>query len=119
MVYEGTAVIGKVAKNVLRIHASDFDADTEELIIDLRTHLMEGASNFTMQCQRTAGAQDVIEVNLQATNDGTNYSTILTETGANDWDSIAAKSCQQLKILVTTVGAGNTLDIHVYATING
>lgn len=120
MVYEGTIVVSKIAKNVLKITAPDFDANSEEAIIDLRTYRMEGAQDFTMQVQRTVGATDVVEVNLQATNDGTNYSTILQETGVNTagWDAVADRACQQLKILVTTVGVGNTLTIVVYAVMN-
>lgn len=117
MAYDGTVVVTKIAKNVLKITAPGFDANAEFTVIDLRTYLMEGAQDFTMQVQRTAGAQDVIEMNLQATNDGTNFNTILTETGANDWDSIASKACQQLKLLCTDVGVGNTLTAHIYCTI--
>lgn len=121
MVYAGTAVITKVAKNVLKINAPDFDADVEELIVDLATYRMEGAQDYTMHVQQTAGATAVVEVNLQASSDGTNYSTILQETGVNasGWDAVADRACAKVKILVTTVGAGNTLAVVVYATING
>lgn len=119
MAYDGTVVVTKIAKNVLKITAPGFDADAEETTIDLRTYRIEGAGDFTMQVQRTAGAQDVIEMNLQVTNDGTNFNTILTETGANDWDSVADKACQQVKLLCTTVGGGNTLTVHLYCTIGG
>lgn len=120
MVYEGTVTITKIAKNVLKIYAADFDADTEETKINLSTYLMEGAQDFTMHVIRTAGATDVVSVNLQASNEGTTFGTVLTETGVNyqGFDSVEDKSCHSIKILVSTVGAGNTLDVYVYATIN-
>ncbi len=120
MVYEGTVTVIKVAKNILRITAADFDADAEETTIDLRTYRMEGAQDFTMQVHRTVGTTDVVDIKLQATNIGTSFHTILIETGVNadGWDAIEDRSCQQIKILVTTVGSGNTLTVVIYATIN-
>ena len=116
-----TTTVTKIAKNVLKISSAGYTADAENAVVDLRTYRMEGAQDFTMQVQKTAGGTTTVAVNLQATNDGTNYSTILAETGvdASGWDAVADRACQQVKILCTTVGAGNTLTVVVYATIGG
>lgn len=119
MTYAGTAVITKIAKNVLKITVPDLDADSEYAVIDLRTYKMEGAQDFTMQVQRTVGATDVVAVHLKASNDGVNFVAIITETSHEGWSAVVGKACQQIQVLVTTVGAGNTLTAHLYATING
>lgn len=119
MAYTGTPVITKIAKNVLRIHAPDFVTDDEYLVVDLRTYRMEGAADFTMQVQRTAGGTDVVSVHLKNSNDGTTFTATMTEISHVGWKAVTGKACQQVQIYVSTVGAGNTLDIHVYCTIGG
>ena len=118
MTYAGTVTVTKIAKNVLKIHAADFDADAEFTQIDLSTYRMEGAQDFTMQAQRTAGAQDVISLNVQASNDGVNFVGILTIPAANSWVAAVNKSCSHIRITCTTVGGGNILDAWVYCVIN-
>lgn len=117
MVYAGTVTVTKVAKNVLKILAADFDANAESTIIDLSTYRMEGAQDFTMQVQRTAGATDVVSVSLKAANDGSNFTTILTETSHVGWGAVTGKACHSVNIFITTVGAANTLDVYVYCTM--
>ena len=119
MTYDGTVVVTKIAKNVLKITAPGFDADTESTLIDLRTYRMEGAQDFSMQIARTAGAEDVIAFSLKASNDGVTHTTIATITAANAWTAVEGKACQQLHLYCTTVGTGNTLTAYIYATING
>lgn len=117
MTYAGTVTVTKIAKNILKILAEDFDADAEEAIIDLRTYRMEGAQDFIMHINRTAGAQDVVSVQLNASNYGSNFRQLLSETSYIGWSAATSKSCQQIQIKITTIGSGNTLDVHIYATI--
>jgi len=118
MVYTGTVVVTKVAKNVLKIHAADFDEDGENTQIDLSAHLMEGAQDFTIQVARTAGSEDVIRLDLKASNDAITYTQIIATTAANAFAAVTGKGCKHLSLTCTTVGVGNTLDAYVYCTIN-
>ena len=117
MTYAGTVVVTKVAKNVLKIVAPDFDADAEFTVIDLSTYRMEGAQDFTIQVTRTAGSENVISFVLMAGNDGSTHTAIATITAANAWSAVTGKGCKSLYLSCATVGVGNTLTAYIYATI--
>jgi len=109
-----TTTVTKVNKDVLYISSAGYTADAENATVDLSSYYMEGAKNIAVQIQRTAGATDVIDFNIQGSLDGTNYETLLQITSANDYDVVLNKPVKHLKLLCTTVGAGNTLTAHVY-----
>lgn len=109
-----TTTVTKVNKNVLYISSAGYTADAENASIDLSSYYMEGAKNIAAQIQRTAGATDVIQFDLQGSIDGTNFETLLSITTANDYDVVLNKPIKHLKLLCTTVGTGNTLTAHVY-----
>lgn len=78
-------------------------------------------SKYTMQIDRTAGATDVIEVDLECSidtnqQDFTQIATITSLVGEPALTSLDGTPCLHLRYNVVTVGAGNTLQIHLLAT---
>lgn len=75
--------------------------------------------NHTMQVDRTAGSTDAVEVDLQCSLDGTDFTQIATITslvGEPVLATAANTACPNIRYNVVTVGAGNTLQIHLIST---
>lgn len=78
-------------------------------------------SKYSMQIDRTAGTTDVVEVDLECsldTNqlDFTQIATITTLVGEPVLTTATDTPCLHIRYNVVTVGAGNTLQIHLVAT---
>lgn len=76
-------------------------------------------SDHTMQIDRTAGTTDAVEIDLECSLDGTDFTQIATITSLVGEPVIATAvdtPCPQIRYNVVTVGAGNTLQIHLIDT---
>ena len=76
-------------------------------------------SKYTMVIDRTAGATDVVEIDLQCSINNTAFVQIATITSlVNEpvLTSIGDIPCRYMRYNVVTIGAGNTLSIDLLAT---
>lgn len=75
-----------------------------------------GFRNFSFMVIRTAGASAYV-VDFEGSLDGTNYVTIdtISASGASNMIHIANKPLRYYRYNVTTIGAGNTLTIQMFA----
>lgn len=81
------------------------------------------ANVFTMQVDRTAGSTNTVAVALQGSYNSVDWTTIVSITdvtaGFNDVNSSddgARFNYKYIRILVTTIGSGNNLIVHVAGT---
>jgi hypothetical protein len=76
-------------------------------------------NNYTLGVTRTAGATDVVEIDLECSGNGTNYFQIATVTSVAGGFGFANQPdtpCRFMRYNVVTVGAGNTHTIQLIAT---
>jgi len=74
--------------------------------------------NYTMMIDRTVGATDVVEIDLEGSIDGTDFAQIATITSlVGEPVTVSAINLPYsvVRYNVVTVGAGNTLQIHLLA----
>lgn len=75
-------------------------------------------SKFTMLIDRTAGATNVVEIDLDCSIDNTDFVQIATITDLTNEPALTSQDgtpCYYMRYNVVTVGAGNTLQIHLLA----
>ena len=73
-------------------------------------------SKFAIMVDRTAGASAFV-VNLEGSIDGTNWSTLVAHSAVDgDTTFVVDKPVDRIRYNVTTIGAGNTLTIVIFAS---
>lgn len=109
----------------LTIEAAGFDADGENMVVDLlRYNIDRYPTDWSFIITRTVGSTNTISVALQGSINNSVFEDILTETDVtggtsahvhtvNDYSGSASprKQYRYIKLLVSTIGAGNTLTI--------
>ncbi len=76
-------------------------------------------SKYTMIIDRTAGSTNPVEVDLECSIDSTDFVQIATITDLTNepvLTSVDGVPCPYMRYNVVTVGAGNTLQVHLFAT---
>ena len=130
MVYSDSLMSWQIFEDYFILTAPGFiaDADTTAAPIKLTMKLSFIPSHYSMYVVRSAGAQDVIDVDLEGTDTaGTSAFIICTATNSTggayiqssttDYTSATGKLSEHLfpaiGITVNTVGVGNTLTVTV------
>lgn len=76
---------------------------------------------WTMHTKLTAGSTDGVDIALQGSDDNATWADIVDITAAttdpHDETDTGVFAYRYIRILVTTVGAGNTIDVNVIGVI--
>jgi hypothetical protein len=76
-------------------------------------------SKFGVQVVRSAGSTDAVDIDLQTSFDGTNWTKfadiVTSVAGGTAYAANVDEPVALWRVYVTTVGAGNTLQIYVVA----
>ena len=129
MVWDGSAS-WEIYEDYFILTAIGFDADAEKTAAPLKltSRLPFIPSHYSMYVVRSAGAQDVIDVDLEGTDSAETstfvIATVTDSTGGSgvqssttDYTSATGKLSEHLfpyiRVIVNTVGVGNTLTVTV------
>ena len=130
MVFDGSKTISPIGqgKYGLLVTIIGFDADTEDshalAPVDLEDQkLIKLPRHFVWWVERTAGTENVISVNVYASEDGVTWTDLGNVTAKDTRIQYPAATVatpqvfRYLKGVATTVGTGNTLSIVIRALI--
>lgn len=112
MAYTGTPTYVR-CENGVHYEATGFNADAETVTINVLDKFGFIPTKHSIVVKRTAGSTDVIDVDLDLSDDNTAWETIATLASSSTpvQTSVVDKMGKYIRIIVNTVGAGNTLTL--------
>ena len=122
MAWAGTQTTLQRGTKEMQLTALAFDADAEvSNSVDLWVGHRVNADLFTIAVSRTAGSEAVVSVFVQVSDDDTTWTSVIenTSSAGGKVANTAPIRGRYMRVLVTTVGVGNTLTVVVVATEDG